>query len=90
MVSEENTTMVTKKVKQMSGVHIDELLNKVERAQWLLPRSSSNLQLEALTASNQILQARLLLREKSWILASAAAAAAAKLDQILWKGLCEL
>ncbi len=28
--------MVTKKVKQLSGVHIDELLNRVERAEWVV------------------------------------------------------
>jgi hypothetical protein len=34
MASEEKTTMVMKKVKQMTGVHIGELLNRVERAEW--------------------------------------------------------
>ncbi|CAM6040829.1 unnamed protein product [Sphagnum compactum] len=36
MASEEKTTMVTEKVKQMIGVHIDELLNRVERAEWVV------------------------------------------------------
>ncbi|CAM6078979.1 unnamed protein product [Sphagnum tenellum] len=33
MAFEKKTTMVMKKVKQMSGVHIDELLNRVERVE---------------------------------------------------------
>jgi hypothetical protein len=36
MAFEKKTTMVMKKVKQMSGVHIDELLNRVERVEWVV------------------------------------------------------
>jgi hypothetical protein len=36
MASKEKTTTMIKKVEQMNDVHIDELLNRVERAEWVV------------------------------------------------------